>query len=83
VWGADNAHFGDWWAGLQANPAVDSVGRVYVPDFSNHRIQIFNSNGSYSDTLGVTREPGDDATHFNTPSGVAFSPVNGDLYVQI
>lgn len=45
VWGNDNVHFGDWWAGPK-KVAVDSSGDVYVADTGNHRVQIYNSSGS-------------------------------------
>lgn len=81
VGGDDNAHFGNWWGGIVGNPAVDSSGRVYAPDSNNHRVQIFNPDGSYFSTMGVSGEWGDDNNHFDFPHGVAISPVNGDIFV--
>jgi len=81
VWDVDNAHFGDWWAGPEGNLAIDAAGRIFVPDTANHRVQIFNPNGSYFTRMGVTRESGNDNAHFDCPAGVAISPVNGDIYV--
>ncbi|MBC7228114.1 MAG: SMP-30/gluconolactonase/LRE family protein [Thermoflexales bacterium] len=80
VYGNDNAHFGDWWAGIEGSSAVDAAGRVYVPDTANHRIQIFNPNGTYSATLGSG--PGTGNYEFSAPTGVAISPVNGDIFVS-
>lgn len=77
-WGDDNDHFGSWWGGLEGSPAVDAAGRVYVPDTGNHRVQIFNSDGSYFATLG---EWGMGKYEFQCPAGVAIHPVNGDIYV--
>ena len=75
VAGSDNAHFE---MGLEGNPAVDSAGRIYVPDTGNNRLQIFNSNGSYAATFG---SPGNGNYQFQCPAGVTISPVNGDIYV--
>lgn len=77
IWGDDNDHFD----GPEGNPAVDSVGRVYVTDSWNHRVQIFTSAGVYDGTIGVTDETGNDNAHFDYPAGVAISPVNDDIYV--
>ncbi len=79
VYGNDNAHFGDWWAGIEGSPAVDAAGHIYVPDTANHRVQIFSPNGTYSATLGSS--PGTGNYEFNAPTGVAISPVNGDIFV--
>ena len=73
--------FGDYWAGLEGNPAVDSAGRIYVPDTSNNRVQIFNPDGSFYNPIGVAREGGDDTHHLNCPTTTAINPVNGDILV--
>ena len=78
VYGSDNAHFGDWWAGLEGDPAIDSSGRVYIGDTANHRVQIFNADGSYYTTLGSY---GTGNNQFNCPDDVAIHPINGDIYV--
>ncbi len=78
IYGADNAHLGSWWAGLEGNPAVDAAGRIYVADTGNNRVQIFNPDGSYYATLGGE---GDGNGEFHCPVGVAISPVNGDIVV--
>ncbi len=78
VYGNDNSHFGDSWAGPEGNPAVDSGGKVYVPDAPNHRIQIYNTNGVYQSSFG---NYGDGNYEFDFPAGVAISPVNGDIYI--
>lgn len=51
--------------------AFDSVGRLYVSDTGNHRIQVYtftvDSDLVYSTTIGVTGEAGSDDDHFDTP----------------
>jgi peptidylamidoglycolate lyase len=56
--------------GLPHNIAMDSKGRIYVADRRNHRIQIFDQDGSYLDQW----------THFGTPSGL-FITRDDMLYV--
>jgi DNA-binding beta-propeller fold protein YncE len=55
-------------------------GKVYVSDAGNHRIQVFNSNGTYNSTIGVTDVPGIDNAHFNSPWRIAIDGGN-NLYV--
>jgi hypothetical protein len=76
VWGGDNLHFGDLWDGPN-NLAVDSSGKVYVADTGNHRIQIYNSSGSYLATLGSY---GSGNYQFDRPCGVAVDS-NSNIYV--
>ena len=78
VYGNDYAHFGDWWAGPEGTLAIDAAGHVYVPDTGNHRVQVFNPDGSYFTTLGSY---GTGPYQFECPAGVAISPVNGDIFV--
>jgi hypothetical protein len=63
--------------------AFDSSGRLYVADADNHRVQIFNSNGSYFTTLGNQDcNPGNGIgpAEFCWPTGVAVGS-NGHIYV--
>jgi hypothetical protein len=75
VFGNDNGHFDR----LEGNPAVGAAGRLHVPDTGNNRVQIFNPNGTYFDTLGTGGGQGD--YQFNCPAGVAINPTNGDIVV--
>ncbi len=72
VKGSDNFHFH-----YPRDVAVDQAGVVYVADALNHRIQVFNTSGTYSATLG---SQGNGDYEFDTPSGLAISP-DGLLYV--
>jgi len=81
VHGDTNTTFGNYWSGMEGSPALDAGGRVYVTDTSNDRVMIYNSNGSYFNQMGITRESGIDNSHFNCPTGAAISPVNGDIFI--
>jgi hypothetical protein len=72
--GDDNDHFNQ-----PEGVAFDSAGRIYVADRENNRVQIFDSTGIYSATLGNgTCGTGDD--EFCRPHGLAIG--SGDvLYV--
>lgn len=78
VYGSDNAHFGEFWVGVEGNLAVDSAGRIYVPDTGNHRIQVFNPDGGFYQSFGSY---GTGNAQFDCPAGIAISPVNGDIVV--
>jgi PKD repeat protein/uncharacterized protein YjiK len=59
--------------------AVDANGRVYVVDsWWNQRVQIFDDQGAYLNTLGG--EWGSEPGRFRNPNGIAFAP-DGSLYV--
>jgi hypothetical protein len=64
--------------------AFDSIGRMYVSDTDNHRIQVytFTVGGSpvYSATIGVTDTPGSDNSHFDSPYRLAMDD-SDRLYV--
>jgi hypothetical protein len=76
VWGNDNVHFGSWWAGPH-HVAVDASGKVFVADTGNHRIQIYNSGGTYLATLG---DYGSGNYEFDVPRGVALDS-SDNIYV--
>jgi DNA-binding beta-propeller fold protein YncE len=66
--GSDNNHFNE-------PQHIATYGdSLYVADASNHRVQIYDigdSSVTYTATIGVSGESGDDADHLNRPSGVA------------
>ena len=73
-------HF-DSAAGMLNYPwgvAVNERDEIAVTDFDNHRIQVFNSNGTYLRSFG--RE-GDKQGEFNFPTGIAFDQKNGNILV--
>jgi PKD repeat protein len=78
---------GDWNGG-QGNDefnapnglAFDTAGRLYVSDTYNHRIQVFQPDGTYLATIGVTGQAGADNAHFNEPRHIIIDS-NGRLYV--
>ncbi|MCD6461293.1 MAG: DUF835 domain-containing protein, partial [Thermoplasmata archaeon] len=61
--------------------AVDDEGRVYVADYGNHRVLVYDdlNDGVADHVIGVTGEPGGDLHHLKNPSDVK---VSGDrLYI--
>jgi len=77
--GADNEHLNG-----PRGIAFDTVGRLYVSDTENHRVQVytFTVEGSlvYSTTIGETGVAGSDNIHFNRPTQIAFDS-SDRLYV--
>jgi len=49
---------------------IDQNDYIYVVDRGNHRVQIFDRNGTYYSTLGVPRESGSDNKAFSHPTGI-------------
>jgi len=58
--------------------SVDSSGNIYVPDFGNHRIQKFNSSGTYLSQFGTN---GTGNKQFAGPFDVRFDS-SGNIYVS-
>lgn len=80
--GDDNAHFG-----YLQDVSVGPDGRIYTVEGwglapympgGNHRVQIFNPDGTYSGGFGGW---GDGNYQFKAPTGIGFDPRNGNLYV--
>jgi sugar lactone lactonase YvrE len=66
--------------GQFANPddlAVDSAGNIYIPDGSNHRVQVFNADGQFLRQFGTF---GSDAGELANPNAVAVDS-DGNAYV--
>ncbi|MEA3336438.1 MAG: 6-bladed beta-propeller [Chloroflexota bacterium] len=78
IFGDDNEHFGDYWGGPEGNVGIDATGRAYISDTTNHRVQVFNSDGSFNQSVGGQ---GTGNQQFNCPSGVAINPTNDDILV--
>lgn len=72
-----------WGRGELVGPhslRLDPEGNVWVADYHQHTVQKFTPEGRRLLTLGTPGAPGDDGTHFNRPTDVAFGPA-GDLFV--
>ncbi|MFC1672013.1 hypothetical protein ACFL01_02635, partial [Planctomycetota bacterium] len=63
--GDDEKHFND-----PRGLATDAKGRIYVGDYANNRIQVFEANGSFVKSLSVT-----------SPEQVLVHPTTGAVYV--
>src|SRR5436190_22620488 len=60
---------------------VDPKDNIWVTDNAAHTVIKFNHDGKVLMTLGEKNVAGEDATHFNKPTDIAFAP-NGDFYVS-
>ncbi len=52
---------------------------MYVADGSNHRVQVFRSNGMFVPVRGSQGYAGDG--QFSDPAGIACGPASGSVYV--
>ena len=59
---------------------IDAEGNVWVADFGLHVIQKYTEEGKLLLTLGTRGEKGNDETHFNMPTDMAFAK-SGDIFV--
>jgi peptidylamidoglycolate lyase len=59
---------------------IDSGDNIWVTDLGLHQVFKFSHDGRLLMTLGVARSPGQDSTHFNKPSDIAFGG-DGSVYV--
>ena len=74
-WGGYGIADGEFvWA---MDAAVDAEGRVFVTDYSNNRVQVFDRDGRF---LAAWGESGTDAGEFASALGVA---VGGDGTVYV
>lgn len=60
-------------SGIEVGP----MGRVYVADFYNNRVQVFSGEGAYIESFG---EGGAGPGELKGPTGVAVN-ADGDVYV--
>jgi DNA-binding beta-propeller fold protein YncE len=60
---------------------VDSSNNIWVTDNANHTVIKFRQDGTILMTLGEKNVPGEDGTHFNKPTDIAFA-ANGDFYIS-
>ena len=54
--------------------------RVYVADYTNWRVNIYNPNGTYAGEIPNPPQPPPNGG-FNQPEGLAVHPTTGDVYV--
>jgi len=59
--------------------AVNANGWIYITDYNNHRVQIFDASGTYTRTIG-TGVAGSENDQFYNPTGVAVDS-SGNVYV--
>ena len=59
----------------------DRDGNVWLVDAGLHVARKYSQEGRLRSVLGTLGEPGEDETHFNKPTDIAFAP-NGDVFVS-
>jgi hypothetical protein len=57
--------------------AADKNGNIYILDLGNHRLQIFDPNGNYRNTIG---QPGQGPQDFYNPNQIEIGP-DGHIYI--
>src|SRR3954463_319486 len=64
--------------------ATDAAGNVYVVDSGNYTLKKFTSDGAYIASFGQldNTTPTPPGNYASNTEGVAFSPANGDIYVN-
>src|SRR5437773_3397973 len=73
--------FGDGMFTLAHGLRIDAQDNIWVTDAANHTIIKFSHDGVPLLKLGEKDVPGEDATHFNKPTDIAFA-ANGDFYIS-
>jgi len=58
---------------------VDNQGNIYVADMSNYRIQKFDKNGKYIQTIG---RQGQGPGEFELPTNIRIDGTTGNIYVK-
>jgi hypothetical protein len=59
----------------------DPGGNVWLVDAGLHTVSKFSPQGARLQTLGVAGEAGADEKHFNSPTGIAFTP-DGNIFIS-
>src|SRR3954471_24242292 len=73
--------FGDGLFTLAHGLRIDADDNIWVTDASNHTLIKFSPDGVPLLKLGEKDVPGEDASHFNKPTDIAFA-ANGDFYIS-
>jgi DNA-binding beta-propeller fold protein YncE len=73
--------FGDGLFTLAHGLRIDAEDHIWVTDATNHTLIKFSPDGVPLLKLGEKDVPGEDASHFNKPTDIAFA-ANGDFYVS-
>ncbi len=59
---------------------VDGKGNIWTTDNKNHTVVKLDASGKVLRTFGERGVPGDDASHFDRPTDIAFAE-NGDFFI--
>ena len=85
IYASDGRYLGGW---REENPKAvphalkfDREGNVWLVDAGLHVVRKYSRDGRLLQVIGTLGELGEDATHFNSPTDIAFAP-NGDILVS-
>jgi len=84
VFDREGLYLRSWGKGMFGNPhgiRADSDGNIWVTDNGDHQIFKFDRVGKLLLTLGEKGVPGEDESHFDRPTDIAFAPT-GEVYVS-
>jgi len=77
-------HLRSWGEGAFVRPHMvkcDEEDNVWLIDDGGHVLYLYSPDGKVLRTLGTRGVPGEDGTHFNRPTDIAFGPGDG-FYVS-
>ena len=85
IYASDGRYLGGW---REENPQAvphalkfDREGNVWLVDAGLHVVRKYSQDGRLLQVIGTLGVLGEDATHFNSPTDIAFAP-NGDIFVS-
>ena len=75
---------GSWGEGLYVRPHMakcDEEDNIWLIDDGGHALYLHSPEGELLRTLGTAGAPGEDGSHFDRPTDIAFGP-SGEFYVS-
>ncbi len=84
VFDGEGRYLRSWGKGMFGNEhgmRADPDGNIWVTDNGNHQVFKFDREGELLLTLGEKGVAGEDASHFDRPTDIAFAPT-GEIYVS-
>jgi len=85
VFNHESKYLRSWGKGFFTNPhgiRADKDDNVWCIDNGAHQVYKFSRDGKLLMTLGVKGQPGEDETHFRSPTDIAWDRQTQDFYVS-